>query len=92
MSAPSLYSYAFQCQAEELTNFTSLFEASGANSSVASQLSELVCLKLDQVGVQTQWTQLAVDNVFLLFSAYLVFAMQVSDTFLSCDLQIHIVN
>lgn len=75
-TAPSLYSYAFQCQPEELSNFTSLFEAGGANGSVASQLSELVCMKLDQVGVQTQWTQIAIDNTFLLLSAYLVFAMQ----------------
>eukprot|EP00271_Cylindrocystis_brebissonii_P021645 TRINITY_DN7860_c0_g1_i1.p1 TRINITY_DN7860_c0_g1~~TRINITY_DN7860_c0_g1_i1.p1 ORF type:complete len:519 (-),score=63.55 TRINITY_DN7860_c0_g1_i1:993-2549(-) len=78
-TAPTLgalgYSYGFQCASSDVDNFTSLF-AGSFNASVSSQLTELICGKMDAVGIQMQWTQLALDNTFLLFSAYLVFAMQ----------------
>eukprot|EP00850_Spirogloea_muscicola_P019964 SM000203S06140 [mRNA] locus=s203:114357:117608:+ [translate_table: standard] len=66
-AAPTLYSYPFQCQAGELANLT---------AAAGGPAAQLLCAKLDLLGVQLQWTQIALDNTFLLFSAYLVFAMQ----------------
>ena len=78
-TAPTLagYSatYGFLCTEDDAT-------ALGA--AAASPLYQFICSKLDLVGLQFQWTQLAVDNTYLLFSAYLVFAMQVR-----CDFRPH---
>ncbi|CAI5504677.1 unnamed protein product [Closterium sp. Naga37s-1] len=41
-----------------------------------SDFATFFCSKLDLIAAQFQWTQLAVDNTYLLFSAYLVFVMQ----------------
>eukprot|EP00897_Mesotaenium_endlicherianum_P005159 jgi/Mesen1/4671/ME000241S03711 len=78
VTSPSLYSgYEFQCTTDDSANLTSLLTAGGSSAIVAAQLSELICSKLDLVGVRMQWTQLAIDNTYLLFSAYLVFSMQI---------------
>lgn len=36
-----------------------------------------LCNRFNFAALQFQWTQLAIDNTFLLTSTYLVFAMQV---------------
>ena len=76
-AAPTIYSFPFTCASSDADNFTSLFQNSGASVNVAQQISELLCSKFDLIGLQFQWTNLAIDASYLLFSAYLVFAMQV---------------
>lgn len=60
----------------QANNFTAILQAGGAGNSLAAHVGQLMCQNLDLVALHFQWTTLAIDNTFLLFSAYLVFAMQ----------------
>ncbi|CAI7848866.1 unnamed protein product [Closterium sp. NIES-53] len=67
--------YSFMCSENDTAMLTSAFP----NMTIGeSDFASFFCSKLDLIAAQFQWTQLAVDNTYLLFSAYLVFAMQVS--------------
>lgn len=62
----------FGCAEGDLGLIQGFLGASGN----ASGLSEFLCSKLDGISTQLGYTNLAVDNSYLLFSTYLVFSMQ----------------
>ena len=62
----------YGCAAGDLTQLQGLL----GGTANAAQVSTFLCTKLDTISSQLDATHLAVDNTYLLFSAYLVFAMQ----------------
>ncbi|KAJ7525879.1 hypothetical protein O6H91_17G071600 [Diphasiastrum complanatum] len=66
----------YGCAADELQSLTGLLASTGMGLHNASLAGQFICHKLDDMSSQIAATKLAVDNTYLLFSAYLVFAMQ----------------
>ncbi|MCI85272.1 ammonium transporter 1 member 1-like, partial [Trifolium medium] len=59
-----------ECSVEQLTQFI------GPNATNAEAAAKFICNQFSAVGNKFIDTQFAVDNTYLLFSAYLVFSMQ----------------
>ncbi|KAJ7562477.1 hypothetical protein O6H91_03G070500 [Diphasiastrum complanatum] len=67
---------SFGCGADELSSLTQLLASTGLPGGNASTAGHFICDKLNSISNQLSATSLAVDNSFLLFSAYLVLIMQ----------------
>lgn len=65
------------CVNGDLTFLTGLLTSGGASADSASQLGTFLCGKLDTISQSLAVNVLAIDNTYLLFSAYFVFSMQI---------------
>lgn len=65
------------CVDGDLGVLTGLLAASGLNNASSSQVGEMLCSKFDGVSATLSSHTLAVDSIYLLFSTYLVFSMQI---------------
>ncbi|OAE31453.1 hypothetical protein AXG93_725s1430 [Marchantia polymorpha subsp. ruderalis] len=57
--------------------FAGLLNSAGMSAERSNQVGELVCSKFDVVSTALSSQSMAVDSIYLLFSTYLVFSMQI---------------
>ncbi|KAL2607738.1 hypothetical protein R1flu_026311 [Riccia fluitans] len=65
------------CANGGLSNLTEFLTAGGASNASAEAVGTFLCGRFDEISTTLAAHTLAVNNTFLLFSAYLVFSMQI---------------